>query len=208
MERAKQVDPDPDAAGDPPLAGVELHRLVAELVRRAGGPEAARRSAGHALLDVEVDGVRCVLLPPTALADAAEPPRAGPPLSPREYQIARMVGLGHTNKTIAEGLGISLWTVSTHLRRIFAKLGVSTRAAMVAVLAADLAASRQRARDGRLAANPGGPGAQASPRPERGATGCTAHGRGSPTASTSVSTSATGSRNRLMSTASATGDQG
>jgi DNA-binding CsgD family transcriptional regulator len=150
MERAKQVAPDPDGAGDPPLAGVELHRLLAEVVRRAGGPEAARRSAGHALLDVEVDGVRCVLLPPAGRwrpphlqAATSTLPRVAPPLSPREYQIARMVGLGHTNKTIAEGLGISLWTVSTHLRRIFAKLGVSTRAAMVGTLAADLAAGRQ-----------------------------------------------------------------
>jgi DNA-binding CsgD family transcriptional regulator len=46
-----------------------------------------------------------------------------------------MVGLGCTNKMIAASLGISLYTVSTHLRRIFAKLGVQTRAAMVAVLA-------------------------------------------------------------------------
>ena len=33
-------------------------------------------------------------------------------------------------------LALSPWTVSTHLRRIFAKLDVTTRAAMVAVIAA------------------------------------------------------------------------
>ena len=45
-----------------------------------------------------------------------------------------MVARGHTNKTIARVLDISLWTVSTHLRRVFAKLGVSSRAAMVAAV--------------------------------------------------------------------------
>jgi len=45
-----------------------------------------------------------------------------------------MVARGYPNKTIASVLDISAWTVSTHLRRIFAKLGVSSRAAMVAEL--------------------------------------------------------------------------
>jgi DNA-binding CsgD family transcriptional regulator len=52
-------------------------------------------------------------------------------LSPREKDIARMIATGLPNKTIAAVLEISEWTVSTHLRRIFAKLGVSCRAAMV-----------------------------------------------------------------------------
>jgi DNA-binding NarL/FixJ family response regulator len=39
--------------------------------------------------------------------------------------------LGKQNKHIAKQLKISEWTVSTHLRRIFAKLGVASRAAMV-----------------------------------------------------------------------------
>jgi DNA-binding CsgD family transcriptional regulator len=52
-------------------------------------------------------------------------------LSPRERDIARMIASGLPNKTIAASLEISEWTVSTHLRRIFAKLGVCCRAAMV-----------------------------------------------------------------------------
>jgi DNA-binding CsgD family transcriptional regulator len=55
-------------------------------------------------------------------------------LSPRELQIARLVASGATNHAIASALDISTWTVSTHLRRIFAKLSVCTRAEMVAQL--------------------------------------------------------------------------
>jgi DNA-binding NarL/FixJ family response regulator len=52
-------------------------------------------------------------------------------LSEREKQIAFLVALGQQNKQIAKQLNISEWTVSTHLRRIFMKLSVETRAAMV-----------------------------------------------------------------------------
>jgi hypothetical protein len=45
-----------------------------------------------------------------------------------------MVADGHSNKIIADVLNISSWTVCTHVRRIFAKLGVGSRAAMVARL--------------------------------------------------------------------------
>ena len=74
----------------------------------------------------EVDGVRCLLVKVENVAGEATT------LSPREHEIARMIAKGYPNKTIAAVLEISVWTVSTHLRRIFAKLGVGSRAAMVA----------------------------------------------------------------------------
>jgi DNA-binding CsgD family transcriptional regulator len=52
-------------------------------------------------------------------------------LTPRELQVVELVAQGLSNKEIAGALRISGWTVSTHLRRIFAKLQVATRAAMV-----------------------------------------------------------------------------
>jgi DNA-binding CsgD family transcriptional regulator len=55
-------------------------------------------------------------------------------LTERELQIAMLVSRGKVNKQIAFQLHISEYTVSTHLRRIFCKLGVSSRAAMVAQL--------------------------------------------------------------------------
>jgi DNA-binding CsgD family transcriptional regulator len=81
----------------------------------------------HVLLDVEVGDIRLIAL------------RRGKPspmsmLSPREQEIARMVALGYPNKTIASILDISSWTVASHLRRIFIKLQVSSRAAMATCL--------------------------------------------------------------------------
>ena len=52
-------------------------------------------------------------------------------LSPREEQIVRLAAQGHPNKIIAHELKISPWTVNTHLRRIFAKLQVCSKTAMV-----------------------------------------------------------------------------
>lgn len=52
-------------------------------------------------------------------------------LTKRELQIVVLVSDGHVNKVIASRLNISEWTVSTHLRRIFAKLRVDSRSEMV-----------------------------------------------------------------------------
>jgi len=50
-------------------------------------------------------------------------------------QIAILVSQGRVNKQIACQLKLSEWTVSGYLRRIYDKLGVRTRAAMVARIA-------------------------------------------------------------------------
>ena len=76
-------------------------------------------------VEVAVDCYRCVV---TRVASEHDLPA----LSPREREIATMVSSGCTNKGIADALDISTWTVASHLRRIFAKLGVTSRAAMTA----------------------------------------------------------------------------
>jgi DNA-binding CsgD family transcriptional regulator len=85
-------------------------------------------SAEEVLMDAEVGDSRYLLL------RMSKPNRGRVQLSPREQEIVRMVAKGHPNKVIADVLNISSWTVCTHLRRIFAKLGVGSRAAMVAQL--------------------------------------------------------------------------
>jgi DNA-binding CsgD family transcriptional regulator len=121
----------------PSDAGV-YKTLVRQLVAHAGQPMPASsvpvepgntRNSGpdDVLLECEVDGVRYMLVraQPAAPVDSVS-------LSPREYEIARMIAKGYPNKVIASVLEISVWTVSTHLRRIFAKLRVTSRTAMVA----------------------------------------------------------------------------
>jgi DNA-binding CsgD family transcriptional regulator len=103
-----------------------IERLVAALMAHAVDVEARMTEPGI-VLDLTVEGVRCLLI-------RCDAPSALAILSPREREIARMVADGLTNKTIAYMLEISPWTVSTHLRRIFAKLSVTSRAAMVAQL--------------------------------------------------------------------------
>lgn len=52
-------------------------------------------------------------------------------LSEREQEVATMVVYGHTNKEIAERLGITVRTVETHKSNIMTKLGVENRADLV-----------------------------------------------------------------------------
>jgi len=50
-----------------------------------------------------------------------------PLLTTREAEILGFLGAGHTDKSIAKALGISVWTVHDHFKTIFRKLGVHTR---------------------------------------------------------------------------------
>ncbi|MEU0878388.1 response regulator transcription factor [Lentzea sp. NPDC005914] len=55
------------------------------------------------------------------------------PLSAREVDVLALVAKGSTNRAVAAALFISEATVKTHLLHVYAKLGVSDRAAAVAV---------------------------------------------------------------------------
>lgn len=52
---------------------------------------------------------------------------AAPEASPREVQVLRLAALGMSNRDIATDLGISAWTVQSHLANVFEKLGASSR---------------------------------------------------------------------------------
>jgi DNA-binding CsgD family transcriptional regulator len=114
-------------------SGTPTENLIRKLVAKASseleaiGNEGNDRK-GQVIIDIEIDGVHCLL---TRLD---KPPAPRVSFSPRESEIARMVAKGYPNKTIAAALDISPWTVCTHLRRVFAKLHVSSRSAMVARL--------------------------------------------------------------------------
>ncbi|MEU7744953.1 response regulator transcription factor [Nonomuraea sp. NPDC049158] len=72
-----------------------------------------------------------VLAPSIASALIRGPAAQRP--SPRELEVLRLVARGAANKEIARTLLISETTVKTHMKHVFAKLGVETRAAAVVV---------------------------------------------------------------------------
>jgi DNA-binding CsgD family transcriptional regulator len=83
--------------------GASARRANVQRVMRAAG---ARRSKWtHAGADTSK---------PTVLSDA-------------ERRVAHLVAVGHTNKSTARSLGVSVNTVGTHLRSVYAKLGVRSR---------------------------------------------------------------------------------
>lgn len=86
-----------------------------------------------------IEAVRCAAagssyLNPALGAQIASEPPPGPPdnLSKREVDVLRLIALGHTNAEIAERLFLSVRTVETHRAHIQQKLGLSTRAELVA----------------------------------------------------------------------------
>jgi DNA-binding CsgD family transcriptional regulator len=142
----------PEESFDTKSSGDGTQALVQQLVRQVRSSleasllgDADAQNAQDVMLDMEVDGVRCLLvrlMPKSARAQVF--------LSPREQEIARMVAEGYPNKTIAAVLDISSWTVGTHLRRVFAKLGVGSRAAMVARLLEEGLMNNQQLRHAEL----------------------------------------------------------
>lgn len=123
----------PQLSGEPCGGRVRtVEELLEELVNavEARGRACPGELPGS-LLDVVVGRVRCTL---SSAESRDGPARSGRSLSPREREIAQMMARGLPNKVIADVLEISLWTVGTHIRRLFAKLGVQSRAAAVALL--------------------------------------------------------------------------
>lgn len=108
----------------------ELARLICEngvvKTRRQGRERPANDAIEEVVLEFEWKGDCYTLL----RRKTVTPPEIN--LSPREQEIVRLVAAGRPNKTIAKILEISPWTVNTHIRRVFAKMKVSSRAEMVA----------------------------------------------------------------------------
>jgi DNA-binding NarL/FixJ family response regulator len=109
------------------------------------GPALAAGAQGYLLKDALPDelasGVRAVMRGAAALEPEvaarllermAEGER-GDELSERELEVLRLLVAGASNKAIAAQLNLSENTIKTHISRIFAKLGVQSRAEAVAV---------------------------------------------------------------------------
>jgi DNA-binding CsgD family transcriptional regulator len=66
-----------------------------------------------------------------AYLDAEHRHARTPALTPRQWELLRLVAAGHTNTQIARRLGLSEGTVRKHLENIYARLHVSSRTAAV-----------------------------------------------------------------------------
>jgi len=53
--------------------------------------------------------------------------RTDPGFSPREIDVVRLLGVGQSNRDMAQSLGMAPDTVKWHLKNIFGKLGVANR---------------------------------------------------------------------------------
>jgi DNA-binding CsgD family transcriptional regulator len=67
-----------------------------------------------------------------AFLDAERRRRPAPNLTPRQWELLRLIAAGRTNIQIARQLGLSEGTVRTHLENIYGRLDVSNRTAAVA----------------------------------------------------------------------------
>ena len=72
-------------------------------------------------------------------------------LTARELQIAVLIAQGFHGRAIGRRLGISSFTVSTHLTRVYAKLAVNGRVALAARIAGTVALHRRPANPPRTA---------------------------------------------------------
>ncbi|KRE31325.1 helix-turn-helix transcriptional regulator [Agromyces sp. Soil535] len=107
-------------------------RVLAARARRALGDDDAA--------SMDLEAARAVFVELGAVPDVlkvdelAQPVPAGAamPLTTREVEVVRLVAEGKTNRAIAGELYLSERTVDRHLSNVFAKLGISSRAAATA----------------------------------------------------------------------------
>ncbi|MDP9298973.1 MAG: LuxR C-terminal-related transcriptional regulator [Actinomycetota bacterium] len=113
-----------------PYEAARARILYGAAVRAAGDEDGARLELQAALASFErlgaaTDAHRAAEL----LAAGTDMPRG---LTAREVEVLRLVATGRTNRDVAAELVISEHTVARHLQNIFAKVGVSSRAAATA----------------------------------------------------------------------------
>jgi DNA-binding CsgD family transcriptional regulator len=97
---------------------------------RAGAEAAERKAARKAL---QAAGRARAHAQRLRARDSAAGPTAAPSITPREAEVLALASHGLTYAEIAEQLVVSTATVRTHLENVYPKLGVSEKAAAVAV---------------------------------------------------------------------------
>ena len=110
-----------------PYEAAQARVLLAAACRVAGDDDTADIELRAARTAFEQLGARHALARVDGLLSAGAALPGG--LTPRQLEVLRLVANGKNNRNIAAELVISEHTVSRHLENIYAKLGVSSRAA-------------------------------------------------------------------------------
>ena len=117
-----------DAEGLPCAPGCVQELLLSGL-DRARHSRVRLKSRRHQLSCIPLSGLVVCMLSP----DACPPPEAWQRLTPRECDVLRLLAEGETTTSGAKRLGLSESTLRTHVEHMRSKLGVNTRAAVVAM---------------------------------------------------------------------------
>lgn len=97
---------------EPEYAAAAVERGAAGLVGKDGSPEAL------------LDAIRLIAAGGTLPVEKA--------MSPRETEILGLIARGQSNEAIADHLGVSVKTIAGHVERVMRKVGIHTRAGLVA----------------------------------------------------------------------------
>ncbi|MEV6995653.1 AAA family ATPase [Streptomyces sp. NPDC093228] len=104
------------AAGSKAEAVTELQRALDLVLGMGGTPDTRGLHSALSLLGVS-----------TAVAAHQIPSAGWGALTEAEMRVARLISAGCTNKSAANELSVSINTIGTHMRSIFAKLGIRSR---------------------------------------------------------------------------------
>jgi len=118
---------------DMPYEAARSHRLIGLACGAIGDEDTARLEWDACRAVFDRLGAMPDLQRTDELLGSAPPPAQLPDgLSAREVEVLRLVASGMTNQDVAEHLSLSKKTVARHLSNIFAKIGVTSRAAATA----------------------------------------------------------------------------
>lgn len=142
----------PDTRLDGVPVGVVM--LVSRLIAAGGRRQSARvRLRTGRWMSVQVDVLEpgdvdgperlSLVIEPVAPYELAEVIAEAYGLTGREREVARLVVAGNSNPEVAAALCISVTTVQDHLKKVFAKLGVSSRHELTARMFFDQYLPRQ-----------------------------------------------------------------
>ncbi len=145
------MDQMPDTRLDGLPVGVVM--LVSRLIAAGGRRQSARvRLRTGRWMSVQVDVLEPVVegaerlslvIEPVAPYELAEVIAEAYGLTAREREVARLVVAGNSNPEVATALTISVTTVQDHLKKVFAKLDVSSRHELTARMFFDQYLPRQ-----------------------------------------------------------------